>query len=174
MTTRRKQEAGPEPTLPITPMLDMAFQLLAFFVMTYHPSDLEGQMDLSLPSESITQAKKPEDVQTEAKPDPNAKLELPANLTVIVRTQMDNVNNGRISALTLQDEAGPQQIDNLDKLAAELKRRSETVENKENIKIQADGRLKWEEVVRVMDVCQGAGFKNISFVPPPDLNMGSR
>ncbi len=28
----------------ITPMLDMAFQLLAFFVMTYHPSALEGHI----------------------------------------------------------------------------------------------------------------------------------
>ncbi|HEY7314298.1 MAG TPA: biopolymer transporter ExbD [Gemmataceae bacterium] len=170
MTVRRKTEAGPEPNLPVTPMLDMAFQLLAFFVMTYHPSDLEGQMDLSLPSEKITQAEKPENVDPNKAPDPNAKLDLPANLTVIVRTQMDNVNNGRISALTLQDDAGPQQIDNLEKLAAELKKRSETVENKENIKIQADGKLKWEEVIRVMDVCQGAGFKNVSFVPPP--NMG--
>jgi len=68
MTTRRKTEAGPEPTLPVTPMLDMAFQLLAFFVMTYHPSDLEGQMDLSLPSENITQAKKAEDVKSDAAP----------------------------------------------------------------------------------------------------------
>ncbi|HEY7427609.1 MAG TPA: biopolymer transporter ExbD [Gemmataceae bacterium] len=166
MTTRRKPDAGPEPTLPITPMLDMAFQLLAFFVMTYHPSDLEGQMDLSLPSENITQAKKQDEVQADAKPDPNKALELPANLTVIVRTQMDNVNNGRISALTLQDDAGPHPIDNLDGLAAELKERSQTVENKENIKIQADGRLKWEAVVQVMDVCQQAGFKNVRFVQP--------
>ncbi len=166
MTTKRKPDADIEPNLPVTPMLDMAFQLLAFFVMTYHPSDLEGQMDLSLPSENITQAKKQEDVQTNAAPDPNKPLELPANVTVIVRTQMDGVNDGRISALTLQDDAGPHAVDTLDKLVAELKDRSKTVENKENIKIQADGKLKWEEVVKVMDVCQQAGFKNISFVPP--------
>jgi biopolymer transport protein ExbD len=166
MTTRRKPEAEIEPNLPVTPMLDMAFQLLAFFVMTYHPSDLEGQMDLSLPSENITQAKSQEDVQTDAKPDPNKALELPANVTVIVRTQMDGVRDGQISALTLQDLAGPHVVDTLDKLAAELKERSKTVENKENIKIQADGKLKWEEVIKVMDVCQQTGFKNISFVPP--------
>ena len=173
MTVRRKSEPGPEPTLPVTPMLDMAFQLLAFFVATYNPSDLEGQMDLSLPSEKITQAKSAEDVKTDAAPD-KKPIDLPANLTVIVRTQMDNVNNGRISALTLQDDAGPSQIDNLDKLAAELKKRQATVENKENIKIQADGRLKWEEVIKVMDTCQTAGFKNISFVPPPDFRMSNQ
>jgi biopolymer transport protein ExbD len=173
MTVRRKTEAGPEPNLPVTPMLDMAFQLLAFFVMTYHPSDLEGQMDLSLPSENITQAQSPEDVKQEAAPDKQKPLELPANLSVILRTQRDNVNNGLISSINLQDDAGPQQIENasLDKLRDELKKRHEKVENKENIKIQADGKLKWEAVVEVMDVCQQAGFKNISFVPPEDYNV---
>jgi biopolymer transport protein ExbD len=174
MTTRRKPEAGPEPTLPVTPMLDMAFQLLAFFVMTYHPSDLEGQMDLSLPSENITRADKQENVDPNSKPDPNRALELPANLTVIVRTQMDNVNNGRISALTLQDDSGPHPVDNLDTLSTELKERSKTVDNKENIKIQADAKLKWEAVIQVMDVCQQAGFKNISFVTPSDLRAGGQ
>ncbi len=173
MTIRRKTEAGPEPTLPVTPMLDMAFQLLAFFVMTYHPSDLEGQMDLSLPSEAITKAEKKEDIDPNVKPDPKP-LELPANLTVLVRTQQDGFNNGRISALTLQDESGPQPVDNLDKLKDELKKRRETVENKENIKIQADGKLKWESVIQVMDVCQQAGFKNISFVPPPDFGVSGQ
>lgn len=168
MTTRRKPEPGPEPNLPVTPMLDMAFQLLAFFVMTYHPSSFEGQMELSLPSEAITQAKTQADVDREAKPDKDQDLQLTANVTVIVRTQRDNVNNGMISDISLQDEAGMHPVGNsLDNLLSELKTRSATVENKENIKIQADNKLKWEEVVNVMDVCQQAGFKNISFVKPP-------
>jgi biopolymer transport protein ExbD len=167
MTIRRKSEAGPEPTLPITPMLDMAFQLLAFFVMTYHPSDLEGQMELSLPSEAISQAQDKEDVKSDAAPDKDQDLKLAANITVIVRTQRDNVNTGLISDISVQDDAGTSPVDTLDKLLAELKARHATVENKENIKIQADSKLKWEEVISVMDVCQQAGFKNISFVPPP-------
>src|SRR5438477_9989569 len=34
--------------LIITPMLDMSFQLMAFFIMTYHPSALEGHIDGNL------------------------------------------------------------------------------------------------------------------------------
>src|SRR5438128_2649218 len=34
--------------LIITPMLDMSFQLLAFFIMTYHPSALEAHIPGSL------------------------------------------------------------------------------------------------------------------------------
>lgn len=168
MTTRRKPEAGPEPNLPVTPMLDMAFQLLAFFVMTYHPSDLEGQMELSLPSESISKADKPQNVEQTAKPDKDQQLELPADVTVIVRTQRDNVNNGLISDISLQDTAGTHPVGNsLDSLRDELKKRSETVQNKENVKLQADAKLKWQEVINVMDACHQAGFKNVSFVKPP-------
>ena len=45
----------------VTPMLDMAFQLLAFFVMTYHPSALEGSYKISqvLPPEKKRQRKRP-------------------------------------------------------------------------------------------------------------------
>jgi biopolymer transport protein ExbD len=38
-----------EPDLPITPMLDMSFQLLAFFIMTFKPAPTEGQIAMSLP-----------------------------------------------------------------------------------------------------------------------------
>ena len=38
-----------EADLPITPMLDMSFQLLAFFIMTFKPSPTEGQLAMSLP-----------------------------------------------------------------------------------------------------------------------------
>jgi biopolymer transport protein ExbD len=40
-----------EPDLPITPMLDMSFQLLAFFVMTFNPTPTEGHIDVALPAQ---------------------------------------------------------------------------------------------------------------------------
>src|SRR5262245_55976659 len=39
---------GVQMGLIITPMLDMSFQILSFFVMTYHPSALEGHIDGNL------------------------------------------------------------------------------------------------------------------------------
>jgi biopolymer transport protein ExbD len=42
------EEGGVNLGIIITPMLDMAFQLLAFFVMTYHPSALEAHIDGNL------------------------------------------------------------------------------------------------------------------------------
>jgi biopolymer transport protein ExbD len=174
MSSRHKQEAGLEPTLPITPMLDMAFQLLAFFIFTYHPSDLEGQMDLSLPSEAISKADKKENEDPTAKSDKRPDLELPADLTVIIRAVKGEVNAGSISALEVENRAGKEPVPydpKLQELREYLKKQHVTAENKEGIKVQGEGKLKWESLVQVMDACRDAGFNNISFVPPPDFRQ---
>ena len=50
MRRRRHQSTDfVEPDLPITPMLDMSFQLLAFFIMSYRPMPTEGQITVNLP-----------------------------------------------------------------------------------------------------------------------------
>jgi biopolymer transport protein ExbD len=181
MKNRRQQSDGPEPVLPITPMLDMAFQLLAFFILIYRPSDLEGQMQLALPSQNAAAAHRKEQVDPSAASDPNATLEVPSDVTVIVKTQNDGVNNGLISALTVQDRAGPSEIrpatpeqSPIDALMKHLQRIKETVDNKTALKLQADSRLKWGSVVQVMDACRKAGFENISFVPPPDSVLNAQ
>jgi biopolymer transport protein ExbD len=180
MGWRRITEGAPEPNVPVTPMLDMAFQLLAFFVMTYHPSDLEGQMQLALPSASTPAAHKQEQQDPTAKPENNPVLDLQSDLTVIAKTQNDGVNNGAISALTVEDTSGSSTIHVTgdqtigDALTRYLQRIKDTVSNKSAIRLQADSRLKWDNVVQVMDACRKAGFENISFVPPPDLNLTSQ
>jgi biopolymer transport protein ExbD len=167
---RHKAEAAPEVNLPITPMLDMAFQLLTFFIFTYHPSGLEGQMDLNLPSEKNARANEQQMVDPQAKSDKDQDLVPPSDLTVIVRTQQDGVNNGVISALTLEQASGPKPVNDLKGLEAELTEAKKTAPN-DAIKIQGDGKLKWSAIVQVMDVCRRAGFNNISFVPPPDFGL---
>jgi biopolymer transport protein ExbD len=50
MSRRRHQTTEfVDPDLPITPMLDMSFQLLAFFIMSFKPMPTEGQMTVNLP-----------------------------------------------------------------------------------------------------------------------------
>src|SRR6516162_7374228 len=64
MSRRLKAAGGMEVELPITPMLDMAFQIMIFFIVTYHPSALEVHIDGNLlPPPSL--AKKPRDMPTE-------------------------------------------------------------------------------------------------------------
>jgi biopolymer transport protein ExbD len=170
--SRRRGGAGipSEVTLPITPMLDMAFQLLFFFIMTFNPSDLEGQLDVSLPSDADKAAHKKEDQDPKKAPDKSPEPEFPSDMTVKVRTQLDGQHDGEISALFVRRLDGKEEpVNDLAGLRRYLEKAQETTTNKEAIKVQGDGKLKVRSVIEVMDVCRKAGFKNVSFVPPEDL-----
>jgi biopolymer transport protein ExbD len=169
---RRNADAGPGVVLPITPMLDMAFQLLTFFIFTYHPSEFEGQMELSLPSDNTLAADKPENVDPNVRPDRNRELELKTDLTVIVRTQQNGQNYGVISSVAVQDAGNVKDLgSDLDNLQKYLRELAQRVDPKQGIKLQGDSRLKWDSMVQVMDRCRLAGFKNVSFAPPQGYGL---
>jgi biopolymer transport protein ExbD len=153
-------------------MLDMAFQLLMFFIINFHPSDLEGQMEMALPADAASKAPKKEMVDPTAKSDKN--LDIPSDLTVVVQAAADAANRGLVSAVRVEDRAGKANLNSIEDLRQHLKKVREGLENKDGIKIQGDGKLKWSEVVKVMDVCRDAGFKNVSFVPPPDFRLSGQ
>jgi biopolymer transport protein ExbD len=164
--------------VPITPMLDMTFQLLFFFIITYDPrSVFEGQLDLSLPAHQDTLTdpnlpqKPPDEIGDEPPP------EEPPEVTVVIKTQHDGIHDGVISHITVRDNAGETAIPltadpSLPGLVEHLKQVRGTLANQTDVKVQGDSRLKWEAIVRVRDACQKAGFVNASFAPPPDLGLG--
>jgi biopolymer transport protein ExbD len=49
MRRRKKKRTQSEVELNLAAMLDMAFQLLAFFILTFRPSPVEGQVLLRMP-----------------------------------------------------------------------------------------------------------------------------
>ena len=165
MSRRRKEDKPYEPELPITPMLDMSFQLLFFFVMIYRPSALEVQLDLNLPAVGQKKAQKLEDVDPKAQSDTN--IEVPADVTVAITTQR-GAGGGSIGQLVVQSANGEKVAANLKELGEELKKMRSKVGDAKDIKIQADSKLKWAFVVQVMDVCHASGFEGISFGSPPD------
>ena len=46
---RKKKRQQADVALNLAAMLDMAFQLLAFFILTFRPAPMEGQIKLMLP-----------------------------------------------------------------------------------------------------------------------------
>jgi biopolymer transport protein ExbD len=161
----------------ITPMLDMAFQIFAFFIVIYHPSQLEGQMLLNLPDSAQAKAAKPED----ARPDKSmaGELELPAEITVVARTKRpDGSQDGSITQISVQErlgikdlikqDPGSKDFPNLDVLRKYLQSVRGGLSNQNDIKIEAESGLRYEYVMQVMDMCTRAGFKNVGFAPPPD------
>src|SRR5579883_3301815 len=85
---RRRPPGGPEVELPITPMLDMAFQLLFFFLMMYQPGHAEQEHHMKDPEAEKTHKPTVEvadpDHPGEPKP-PDPKLP-PYRLTITVAT----------------------------------------------------------------------------------------
>ncbi len=169
--------------IPITPMLDMTFQLLFFFIINYNPSPLEGQMDLTLPTDKDTM-KKDNVIPQDRNPDDQEEAPKdPPEVTVVVKTQHDGTNDGFVSSISLKTSAREVQVvgkdnkglsPNLSELVEALKDLRENLANKTEVKLQGDSRLKWKEIVRVRDACQRAGFTSAAFAPPPDLGVGGQ
>ena len=157
--SRRNPAPDGKIALPITPMLDMTFQLLFFFIMNFNPADLEGQMEAALPAQDRIV-----DGRDGAVP-PNAPGPVFASdLTVEIRTGRDG---GGISALSVRGADGKSvPIADLDALAKHLAARRAASNNADAIKIRADARLSIEHLMKVIDICKGAGFTNTALLSP--------
>ena len=169
--------------LIITPMLDMSFQILSFFIMTYHPSALEGHIAGSLAPPEITAVKSKENQQMDIIPPsvPEDMLlpEIQEALTVMVK--VGDAAAGKPDKVLLKRKSDPTPLQiadvtqvNWDRarqdLSKELKRvRKEGGMEHGNIKIEADSDLRQEFVMEVYDTCKQSGFPKIHFVPPPLL-----
>ena len=161
---RTKGDAPVEVTLPITPMLDMSFQLLAFFVMTFQAANvLEGQLDMYLPKAGNPQAKRPDEVDL-AK-DSDADLDQQAEVAVVVSSL-----RGGVESLSIREKTKTTPVPDVASLGPALaKLRADLGGTQTAVRIEADSRLKYEYLIKVMDGCLKAGFKSVGFLPPPDL-----
>jgi len=148
--------------LPITPMLDMTFQLLFFFVLSYHPQAMEGQLAFQLAASRSGGEPAPKLEPTEIDDD--------QPLTILVRTARDGVNDGNISSLIVQSVEGDTTMQDLPALRNFLQRRAQDQHVRADIKIQAEGKLKYGCLIDVMDACVKANAGQVSFAAPPDLD----
>jgi biopolymer transport protein ExbD len=165
--------------VPITPMLDMTFQLLFFFLLNYHPTAAEGQMDLALPTEKPKVSDKNESHNVE-KALGDESLEEPPEVTVIIKSVQgeDSDRSGQISAISVQLKEGTTPIevpeggtvkDLMKALQDHLAKVRETLGNKTDVLMKGERKLKWQYIVRVRDACEKAGFTNAHFSAPSDL-----
>lgn len=178
-----KGAAGVNLGLIITPMLDMSFQLLAFFIMIYHPSALEGHINGNLvpPSQPLIKGKEkntPTDTPLLADSDPD----LEDTLQVIVKAiPKGGVERSRTDGMPAQiyvkrkEDTEASLISDTDDDMTEawkkLKRRlkeslSGGLVTKGNIRLDCGADLKHRYVMEAYDHCKDAGFQNVSFVAP--------
>lgn len=155
--------------LPITPMLDMSFQLLAFFVMTFKSSSaLEGQLEMYLPKPQEPKAKDPTQIDT-AK-ESSAEADEAADVTLTLAA----MPGGDLKSIVVREKnehtiSGGTAPEMCAVLKSELRKLRSAGGNQNNIKIEADSMLKYARIVDVMDACLEAGYRQVGFGAPPDL-----
>jgi biopolymer transport protein ExbD len=158
----------------VTPMLDMAFQLLVFFIITYHPSAMEMQIDGTLlpPKQTISGAPPPPDKPKPANPDDPPKLEETLTVFVDALTAKDPVDLKYLGAPKSIELMKPESIgkrdviftnkngEDLEKGLADLEKALKKIladnpaSSETEINIKGDGELGWEYLMRVQDVCR--------------------
>ncbi len=157
-----------EPDLPITPMLDMSFQLLAFFIMTFKPAPTEGQIMLTLPKEEGGGPGLPGPID----------VEKPVHYIVrVVAT-----DSGTIAQMTLSEEGSaaatgkdlkaglyktPEGVD-MDMIQVyqhELKTLAGTLKKPGKLTLEIHPKLLQDYVMQLVDTGIRTGFTDISPVP---------
>lgn len=159
-----KKSKHQEVDIPITPMLDMAFQLLTFFILTYHPAPQEGQFSMNLlPAAPALK------MDATAPPDESAKQnsDIPASLRTMT-TQLRANPDGSLGQVMIEES----EVQGVDGLKAKLTEILDPAKDLpfEQAVIKADPRLKYEELVRVIDIFSALKLTKVSFA---ELDAGT-
>jgi len=157
---RRKQE---DVTLNLAAMLDMAFQLLTFFILTFKPAPVEGQIDLRLPPpQAITTGKE--------KAGENTKNDNPVEGVNSLIISVFPTASGGIGSLAI----GEGNIASLPQLESTLKTvLADPTSPFDQVIIQVGSGLHYENLMKVIDVCtrqtlaNGKKLNKLSFVELP-------
>ena len=148
-----KARKNEEIEIQITPMLDMAFQLLTFFILTYRPAPVEGQFALNLlPAQAIA---KPTEAET---PTDSAPSDLPPALKSVTTTLKAD-DAGNLASVVMGDNTVEPA-----KIKDEVKRlyKDPTLPFDQAL-IQVDPKLKYAELVKVIDAFSSEGVTKLSF-----------
>lgn len=161
---KKKKSKGGGPEVPITPMLDMAFQLLTFFVLTYHPAPVEGQFAMSLlPPQPATK------IDAEPPPDSATSSDLPVSLRTVT-TVLRAGESGELARIVVNEV----EVKDLEELSSKLK----DIFNNPDLPfdqtvLQVDPKLRYEGLIQVVDIVSKYTTK-ISFTELDDGSSEAR
>jgi biopolymer transport protein ExbD len=155
-----RSRSAPSVEWNITAMLDLAFQLLAFFVLTFRPSPAEPQISLRLPPPL---AVRPASVE------PPGPVDLPAAGPAGVETLRLGV--GKTAGGALDYAVGEQRVSSLTALEARLRQVfADPRQPFRQVVLEIDGEVAYEQVLAVVERCTrqrlpgGARLERLSLV----------
>jgi biopolymer transport protein ExbD len=155
---RYRPEPPEEVAFPVAPMLDMAFQLLAFFILTFKPPSAETHLDLHLPTNPVAL---PSATQGDAHPTPVRNADTDLENDLLVRAEADDLGDLKVLRL---EEANLPDLVTLDK---RLRRYTELLGGRPlRVRLVADDRLRYEPAARIIATCSAAGVSAIRLTQP--------
>ena len=175
MSRRKKKREQGNVELNLAAMLDMAFQLLTFFILTFKPSPVEGQVALRLPPPQAIAAKNPANAK-QAGNDANDTSPVKGVNTLII-TAFARPDGGLVSLAVGESMLG------VDKSLRALNDKLQTVFGDpgnpfDQVIIQVAGELRYDDLMRVVEVCtkqtlpDGNKLSKLSFVEMPGADAG--
>lgn len=168
MSRRRHKKKPPEEVqLNLAAMLDMAFQLLAFFILTFRPTPIEGHFQMHLPlAVPMT--------NVEMSPDSSTGGGGGSAFVETLDIMVPGDENGQATSVTVGRQAvvlgrlTPSSLQQLDRHLRSIFGLQAIPFDR--IQIHADKRLHYEELLKIVDICMkqkmpdGKPMRQISFV----------
>lgn len=147
---RHRRHAKVSVELNMAAMLDMAFQLLAFFILTFRPAPVEGQLALNLPPPVPLTNVPAAGQANDAVSDETGLETLPLSVSSDGAGNAISVKVGSVAVVEGRlDDAG------LARLDAHLKSMiGEDAVLFDRMQLAADGRLRYGELMRILDICR--------------------
>ena len=147
-----------EVSFPVAPMLDMAFQLLAFFILTFKAPSAETHLDLTLPATPVALPAAP---RGEAHPTPARNVDTDLENDLLIRAEADDL--GDLKALRLVEAPLP----DLATLGKRLRMYTELLDGRPlRVRLVADDGLRYEQAARIIATCSAAGVATIRLTQP--------
>lgn len=147
----RRQATDPTtPDLPITPMLDMSFQLMAFFILTFRPMPSEAQLPLALPKQEGAAA-------ATARPDPLS----PDDADELV-VQVYAADNGSPLELFAAPKTGSFSLGKDTAALVPYLKEKAAGGKPPKLRLELADRLNYQYVIKLMDEARRAGYERVS------------
>jgi biopolymer transport protein ExbD len=173
MRSKKKHKGSEDVELNVTAMLDMAFQLLTFFILTFRPPPVEGQVNLRMPPPQLVVVQKD---AVKAGADESDKR-MVQGLNTLVITVLGRPENDPRPGWVFQVAVGDSVVadeDHLTTLGDKLKAAlTDSGAGFDQIIIQVGSTVHYEGLMKVIDICtqqklpSGEKLSKLSFVELP-------
>ena len=142
-----RRNETPKAEMQFAPMIDVVFLLLIFFIVTWSFAKRETELDIDIPvADSGTD---PERNQYE----------------IVINIRKDGAVKTQAEVLYTDEEVRT--------VLGGMLARIHEVNPDQSVIVRGDRKTEWENIVRVLDVCQAAGIWNVAFSTDKPKESGS-